>query len=70
MHDLHPVTDHAVLRYMERVLDIDVSAVRNLIHAETETALTTGAAGLLRNGVRYVFANGKVVTVISGGAHG
>ncbi len=74
MAEFYPVTDHAVLRYMERVLEIDVDAVRKLIFRETHTALRTGAVGLRRDDIRYVFADGKVVTILpsgrSGGHHG
>ncbi|MBO9421730.1 hypothetical protein J7481_19640 [Labrenzia sp. R4_2] len=57
------VSDHAVLRYLERVLEIDTEAVRKHIHSETETAIAVGAATLKRNGVRYVIVDGAVVTV-------
>ncbi|KZL05538.1 hypothetical protein [Pseudovibrio sp. Ad26] len=74
MPEFHPVTDHAVLRYMERVLEIDVGAVRDLIRRETETALLAGAVGLRSDAIRYVFADGKVVTIMPsgrpGGRHG
>ncbi|SDQ17845.1 hypothetical protein [Pseudovibrio sp. Tun.PSC04-5.I4] len=64
MTDFVPVTDHAVLRYLERVLDIDVQMVRRHIYRETENALQVGAKGLRRDGVRYVLEGGAVVTVM------
>lgn len=57
------VSDHAVLRYLQRVLLVDTEAVRKLIHTETETAIAAGAAALKRDGIRYVIKNGSVVTV-------
>ncbi len=64
MADFVPVTDHAVLRYLERVLDVDVQMVRQHIYRETEAALHVGAKGLRRDGVRYVLEGGAVVTVM------
>jgi len=63
MTEFLPVTDHAVLRYLERVLEMDVQAVRALIHRETEYALKAGSTKLKRDGVHYVMSGGKVVTV-------
>lgn len=58
------VSDHAVLRYLERVLDLDVDAVRGLILSETKRAIAAGASAVVRDGVRYVILNRTVVTVL------
>jgi hypothetical protein len=60
----HPVTDHAVLRYLERVCGVDIEAIRGRIHAECWEALRAGAARKTCRGVRYRIKNGRVVTVI------
>lgn len=66
------VTDHAVLRYLERIAGIDVEAVRALIAAETSAAaFSADRAGLPgRFAIRttaavYVVDGGAVVTVLS-----
>lgn len=57
------VSDHAVLRFMQRVLGVDVEAVRSHIAVETQDAILTGARSLKRDQIRYVFDGGTVVTV-------
>ena len=60
-----PVSDHAVIRYMERVLEIDVEQVRDEIRAKVKLSLVHPAAtGILVDGFRYVLADGAVVTII------
>lgn len=65
MTRLPVVTDHAVLRYLERVNGIDIAFIRHEIAAATEQALAMGARNLTRNGVVYQFREGVVVTVIA-----
>jgi hypothetical protein len=60
------VSDHAVLRYLQRVLDVDVDAVRRLLHDETATARAHNATGATVNGVVYRLASGYVTTVFVG----
>jgi len=57
------VSDHAVVRYMERVMGVDVEAVRNLIAAEVETAVAVGACGLKKDGFTFRLDGENVVTV-------
>jgi hypothetical protein len=60
----HPVvTDHAVLRYLERALGLDVEAVRAEVEARVETGLHHGAGKVVVGGMRYVLRDGRVVTV-------
>ncbi|WP_170431913.1 hypothetical protein [Ruegeria arenilitoris] len=61
-----PVTDHAVLRWLERVAMVDIEAVRRQIHAETREALNSGAKRAVVNGTDYRMRDGVVTTVISG----
>lgn len=59
-----PVTDHAVLRWLERHGFVDVEAIRAQIYAETREALKSGASRLTINGTEYRIDRGVVVTLI------
>ena len=59
-----PVSDHAVLRYLERVCAIDTDAIRQRIHRDVRQAAANGASGVTVNGIRYRLRDGVVVTVI------
>lgn len=59
-----PVTDHAVLRWIERMGFVNVEAIRSAIHEETREALNSGATRVRINGADYRIANGIVTTVI------
>lgn len=59
-----PVTDHAVLRWLERHSFVDVEAVREQIFKETHEALKSGATKLSVNGTEYRMKDGVVVTLI------
>lgn len=59
------VTDHAVLRYLERVLQIDIEAHRAEIARNVALAEEfEGASAVLKNGFRYRLRGGAVVTVV------
>lgn len=64
-----PVSDHAVLRYLERVAAIDVEAIRARINADTKRALAAGASGIVANGISYRFKYNRVVSVWIDQAH-
>ena len=59
-----PVTDHAVLRWLERFAHVDVEAIRRRIYEETREAAHSGATRLTINGTEYRMENGVVVTLI------
>ncbi len=59
-----PVTDHAVLRWVERHGFVDVEAIRLQIFHETREALRSGASRVTLNGTEYRIENGVVVTLI------
>ncbi|KIC38145.1 hypothetical protein RA27_20460 [Ruegeria sp. ANG-R] len=61
-----PVTDHAVLSWLERVAMVDIEAVRRQIHSETWEALNSGAKRAVVNGTDYRMNGGVVTTVIFG----
>lgn len=56
------VTDHAVLRYLQRVHGVDVELVRETIAAAVAHALP-GTASVHAAGLRFVIRDGRVVTV-------
>lgn len=58
------VTDHALLRYLERARGIDVELIREHIALICAPAANAGAVNLRRDGVQYIFAQGAVVTVL------
>lgn len=64
--DRLPVSDHAVLRYLERILGVDVDTVRRTIHDETRLAIHEGARGVVANGVVYRLQRGYVTTCLAG----
>ncbi len=59
------VTDHAVLRYLQRVKGVDVEALKaeiaQLVHLASEHA---GACSVNVDGKRYLLKNGVVITVM------
>lgn len=61
MTALPHVTDHAVLRYLERVQGFDIEAVRRAIALKCKGA--TVARSVLSDGFSYMIKNGTVVTI-------
>lgn len=55
------VTDHAVLRYLDRVLGVDVEQLRQLI--ADGTARHSGAPCVRGMGARFMLQEGRVITV-------
>lgn len=62
------VTDHAVLRYLERAKGFDIEAVRRHIEDLCAGAIVAGATCVRAEGVKFEIAAGKVVTVTPGGS--
>ncbi|MET4128378.1 hypothetical protein [Roseovarius sp. MBR-6] len=60
----HPVTDHAVLRYLERVEGVDIEAIRCRIGHLADRAIEMGANGVVSGGFVYRIDGGHVVTVL------
>lgn len=58
------ITDHAVVRYLERVKGIDVEAVRAEIAAIVGRGVQLGAQSVILDGMRYRLEGHHVVTVI------
>ena len=57
------VNDHAVLRYLERVMGFPIEQVRETIRADCEAAVRAGARSLKKGGVQYHFDGYAVKTV-------
>lgn len=57
------VTDHALIRYIERVLGHDLDDIRDEIATRVERAAEIGAEAVIVDGFRFVVDNKKVVTV-------
>ena len=57
------VSDHAVLRYLERVHGVDLRAVRRAIAREVANGVEREACGVIRAGLTYKLAGATVVTV-------
>lgn len=60
---LHSVTDHAVLRYLERVKGVDVEAIRCEIGRKVDLAVQHGAGGIVVDGFCYKLLDGQVTTI-------
>lgn len=65
-----PVTDHAVLRWMEHAYEIDIEAVRRKIRQRVERAVELassldgqGTVTVAVDGLRFVVKGGTVVTI-------
>lgn len=59
------VTDHAVLRYLERVEGLDVERVRREIGRRVDRGARLGASGVVVDGIRYVLSPmGSVITIM------
>ena len=56
------VTDHAVLRYLERQHGLDVEAVRRHVAGMAMNGAALGAVGVAIEGVRLVLAEEPAVT--------
>ncbi|WP_323036230.1 hypothetical protein [Pararhodobacter sp.] len=63
----HPrthVTDHAVLRYLERVLRLDIEAHRREIGRLVDRAVQEGASGVVIDGMAYRMVRDAGVPVV------
>jgi predicted nuclease with TOPRIM domain len=62
--DVH-ITDHALLRYVERVFGIDVDAVRRQILTDgVAKCIELGASTITVNGIQFRVKDRSIVTVI------
>jgi hypothetical protein len=67
------VTDHALVRYMECVHNVDTEAFREALRSEvSSTAAAVGAAvggyyAVKRGGYRYICEGNRIITVLRRG---
>ena len=59
-----PVTDHAILRYLERVHGQDVGDIRSHIGRIGAMAVAHGAPSIIADNVRFLIRNDKVITIL------
>lgn len=62
------VSDHAVLRYVQRVLGIDTEAIRAEIRLAVENGVELGASGVRKGNTTYKLTGQTVVTVLEKGS--
>ena len=60
------VTDHAAIRYLERVYGVDIKALKRRIAKSTEEGRKAGASAVLSDGVRYTLSPAGNVTSVTG----
>lgn len=58
------VSDHAMLRYLERVVGIDVESHRRVVEARVGLGVDLGAAAVVSEGFRYILQDVRVTTVV------
>ncbi len=58
------VSDHAVLRYLERVCGIDVDDIRDKIAESCASGVALGAPSIKHLGGRFLNDNGTIVTTL------
>lgn len=60
------ISDHAFVRWLERVHGLDVDRLKDTMADETiEAAAALGAHAVKKNGVKYIINGGRVVTVVT-----
>jgi len=60
------ISDHALLRYVERVLEIDVEKLRNhLLSKEIRCAIEAGAKSVTIDGIKFIVQGKTIVTMIA-----
>jgi hypothetical protein len=60
------VSDHVIIRWLERVRGVDVEAIRREILAEAGPAAAMGAKTVRKAGRTFVIERGCIVTVLHG----
>ncbi|MDG3575996.1 hypothetical protein P7F60_06345 [Rhizobium sp. YJ-22] len=64
MTKLISVTDHAVIRYLERAHDFDTGRIRAHIERVVSRGVALGASGVIFEGVKFVLVGDRVVTCV------
>lgn len=58
------VTDHAVLRHLERVQRIDVEQVRLELGHIVDAAVKAGAKATVADGIRYILIEDRLISCV------
>lgn len=58
------ISDHALIRWLERVHDIDMEFFRDRIRDEIAPAIAMGASSVKMGGMKFAIANGVLTTVM------
>lgn len=59
------VSDHALVRYLERVMGLDVESIRReIMTTERAEAIMMGAKKIIADKHVYIIENGVIVTVL------
>ena len=66
MTRLTSVTDHAVIRYMERVMGVDIAGLRTHIETATARGNALGAPAVKVLGAHFLIRDNVIVTCIDG----
>ena len=61
------VSDHALLRWLQRRYGLDVEAERRKIDRLTDAAVRIGATTVKVEGVQFVIKGGRVITTLENG---
>ena len=64
------VTDHAVLRYIERAHGVDVEAIRAHIAETARIGVEHRAKAVISGGVKFILKGGRVITCYRRGWYG
>ena len=59
------VTDHAVLRYLERIHGLDVEGIRCAMEDACARGIATDAPSIRIDNTRFINRDGRIVTVLS-----
>jgi hypothetical protein len=57
------VTDHALVRWLERAHDVDMPGFRVMLHDIVGDAIDAGATAVRHDGLLYVIEGGRLITV-------
>lgn len=60
---VHTISDHAVLRYLERVKGMDIAGLREDIGRRVDRGVSLGASAVVIDGFVFQIVNKVVVTV-------
>jgi hypothetical protein len=64
---MNPVSDHAILRFLERECGLDVEGLRDQLAEVTARGIAAGAPIVKWGGARFLISGGVVVTVLPRG---